>query len=99
MPDHKTWTPSVRTMVYSACGVFLYPAGTAPGTPPRGFAVCKRILRTSVGVTTRTASVIPEAKPAGLINDVRILFSHFGILCSTYQGLTFLKLELSHQVF
>lgn len=91
MPDHKTLTPSVRTMVYSASGVFLYPTATAPGTPSRAFVVCKRILRTSVGVTTRTASVIPEAKPAELTKGIRILFPYFKILGSTYQGLTFLR--------
>lgn len=62
-PRHNAPAPSSFTTVYSACAAFRY-FGTSSGSAIEWCCACRRILTTSMGVTTRTASVTPAARPA-----------------------------------
>ena len=62
-PRYSVETPSSRTMVYTACPALRY-RGASRGSASECDCACSRILTTSIGVTTATASVIPAPRPA-----------------------------------
>ena len=62
-PRYSTLRPSSLTTVKSACGALRY-LGTSSGSAMLWCCACRRILMTSIGFTTATASVTPAARPA-----------------------------------
>lgn len=63
IPRYNAPTPSSLTTVYNACAALRY-LGTSRGSAMEWFCAWRRILMTSIGVTTATASVTPAARPA-----------------------------------
>lgn len=63
IPRYNAPKPSSLTTVYNACAALRY-LGTSRGSAIEWFCAWRRILMTSMGVTTATASVTPAARPA-----------------------------------
>ena len=62
-PRYSAPKPSSLMTVYIACAALRY-LGTSSGSAIEWCWACSRILTTSIGVTTATASVTPAASPA-----------------------------------
>ena len=62
-PRYNAPIPSSLTTVYKAWGALRY-LGTSRGSDKEWYWPCIRILTTSIGVTTATASVTPAERPA-----------------------------------
>jgi hypothetical protein len=62
-PRYNVEGPSSRRMSQSACAALRY-LGTSSGSVIEWTWACNRILTTSIGHTTRTASVTPAPRPA-----------------------------------
>jgi len=75
--------------VYSACAALRY-LGISKGSAMEWCCACKRILMTSMGVTTATASVTPAERPAvgtWLVLDIRsLVHGGFGGRCRRHEG-------------
>ena len=62
-PRYNAPNPSSRTIVYTACPALRY-RGVSRGSANECCCACRRILTTSIGVTTAIASVVPAPRPA-----------------------------------
>ena len=67
-PLHNAPHPSSRTMTVAVCAALVYL--DLPDSNGCNLCDCMRILHTSAGVTTSTASVRPDASPAKKFTDL-----------------------------
>lgn len=87
-PRYSVLNPSSRTIVYTACPALRY-RGVSRGSANECCCACRRILTTSMGVTTAIASVVPAPSPA-----VPLFVSYGG--CARLKRVLYRQRSLQH---